>query len=120
MWYIGPEGNCAAGTAGLYIANKADTTKNAAAPVTGPLDFIVAYREGINLGAPGTYILSFDWKALGKTADMLSVFWFPSTYTKNTNSAYGAGRLFYSPKIFILSISLLLNKGGITPPRFED
>ena len=93
LWYIGPEGNCAAGTAGLYIANKADTTKNAAAPVTGPLDFIVAYREGINLGAPGTYILSFDWKALGKTADMLSVFWFPSTYTKNTNSAYGAGTL---------------------------
>ena len=93
IWYIGPAGNCAVGSAGLYIAAKTDTATNAAVPVTGPIDYIVSYRDNINLGNPGTYILSFDWRALGKTADMLTVFWFPSTYTSNTNSNYGAGSL---------------------------
>ena len=93
LWHIGPAGNCANGTAGLYIASKEDTTKNVAMAITGPVDYVVAYRDQINLGAAGTYTLAFDWRCAGKTSDMLSVFWFPSTYTSNTNSNYGAASL---------------------------
>ena len=93
LWYLGAAGNCADGSTGLYIAAKSDTTKNAAVSVTGPVDYIVAYRDTLSLGAAGTYILSFDWRAEGKSTDMLSVFWFPSTYTTNTNSNYGAASL---------------------------
>ena len=93
IWFIGPEGNCAGGTAGLYIAPQADSTQNVAVPVTGPVDFVVAYRDTINLGAPGTYTLAFDWRCAGKSTDMMSVFWFPDSYTQNTNSNYGAASL---------------------------
>jgi len=93
IWYIGAAGNCANGTNGLYIAAKTDTATNAAVPITGPIDYVVSYRDNINLGAPGTYALSFDWRCAGKSTDMLSVFWFPSTYTSNTNSNYGAASL---------------------------
>ncbi|MBQ7671734.1 MAG: fibronectin type III domain-containing protein [Paludibacteraceae bacterium] len=93
IWYIGAAGNCATGTNGLYIAAKTDTATNAAVPITGPIDYVVSYRDNISLGAPGTYALSFDWRCAGKSTDMLSVFWFPSTYTSNTNSNYGAASL---------------------------
>lgn len=88
-WYIGLPGNCAGGANGLYIASRSDTTANKAAVVATTEEYLVAYRDTINLGAVGSYILSFDWKALGKSNDYLYVYWFPSTYTNNTNSNYG-------------------------------
>ena len=92
-WYIGLPGNCAGGANGLYIASRADTTANIAAIVTNVGEYLIAYRENINLGAVGSYILSFDWKALGKSNDYLYVYWFPSTYTNNTNSNSSAAIL---------------------------
>lgn len=88
-WNIGLPGNCAGGFAGLYISSRADTTANIAAVVSTTEEYLVAYRDNVNLGAASSYILSFDWRALGKANDYLYVYWFPTTYTKNINSNYG-------------------------------
>ena len=92
LWYIGTPGNCATGTSGLFVCSKDDTTKNVVATST-TTDYVVAYRNNINLGAAGTYTLSFDWQAMGKSTDILYVYWFPSSYTGNTYSNYGAAGL---------------------------
>ena len=91
IWTIGTGANCGGGSAGLYICPKTDTTVNRA--VSAQASFIVSYREGINLGAVGTYTLAFDWRVAGKTTDRLYVYWFPSTYTNNTNSNYGTATI---------------------------
>ena len=92
IWHLGTAGNCADGTLGLHICPQTDTTVNAAI-VSASTDYVVAYRDTLNLGAPGTYILSFDWRAMGKSSDILYVYWFPSTYTTATNSNYGTAGL---------------------------
>ena len=91
IWRIGAPGNCAQGDAGLYICTHTDTSNIAITSMT--TDFIVSYRDNINLGAPGTYTISFDWRAMGKGGDALYVYWIPSTYTKNTNSGVGVASI---------------------------
>ena len=80
IWNIGTAGCSAAGSLGLYICPQTDTTKYEAIAST-TTDYVVAYRENINLGAAGTYKLSFDWKAMGKATDILYVYWFPSSFS---------------------------------------
>ena len=92
IWNIGTAGCSAAGSLGLYICPQTDTTKYEAIAST-TTDYVVAYRENINLGAAGTYKLSFDWKAMGKATDILYVYWFPSSFSGQTNSNYGTAGL---------------------------
>ena len=88
IWHIGAPGACASG-AGLYIYDQTESdTANLASP-SNTTDFIVAYRDTITLPSTGTFRLSFDWRANGKSGDGLYVYWIPDTYTKNTNSATG-------------------------------
>lgn len=90
IWRMGAPGNCANGAKGLYICTHNDTANVGASSNT--TDFIVAYREGITVPtANTTYRLSFDWRANGKAADGLYVYWIPDSYTRNTNSATGTG-----------------------------
>ncbi len=88
IWHIGTAGNCADGLLGLHICPQGDTTLNSSISST-TTDFIVAYRDNINLGIAGTFSLSFDWKGSGKSLDGLYVYWIPSSYTNNINSNYG-------------------------------
>ena len=90
IWRIGTPGSYASST-GIYICTHTDTANVSA--LSNTTDFIVAYRDSICLPSIGTYRISFDWHANGKSSDSLLVYWIPDTYTKNTNSATGVVNL---------------------------
>ena len=120
IWRIGQPGNCASGNAGLYICpnDGSGDTMNVAVPITSTTlnDFIVAYRDSIQGLTPNTdYRISFDWRGNGKVTDFLYVYWIPSSYTKNTNSATGvAGAPSGSTSIATYLLPNMPIRGGIT------
>lgn len=85
-WYIGQEGNFSlTGHAGLYISSDEGATATYA---RGKNLGVLAYRE---LTLPvGSYVLDFDWRAMGSNLTSLMVAWVPQSQTTNSNPSGNA------------------------------
>lgn len=84
QWYIGQEGNFSEkGSHGLYISSDGGQT---ARFKSTKASYIVCYDE-ISTLTPGTYTLSFDWRAMCGPSTLLYVDWVPAgTATNSGNS----------------------------------